>query len=86
MFTYTKHALLKKRVLKELGWDINKKLIEKTVSKPIRVDEDLGQIEKVFIANQLVNKKHVLRIVYKKVKNSVVIITFYVARRERYEI
>jgi len=83
---YTKHALLKKRILKELGWDISKKLIEKTINRPVRVDKDVGKIEKVFIANYLVNKKHILRVVYMKVKSSAVVITFYVSRRERYEI
>ncbi len=86
MITYTKHALLKKKVLKELGWDISKKLVEKTVNRPIRIDKDVGQIEEVFIANRLVNKRHILRVAYKKVKNSVVVITFYVAKRERYEV
>ena len=50
MIIYTKHALLKKRILKELGWDISKKLIEKTINRPVRVDKDVGKIEKVLIA------------------------------------
>ena len=38
-----------------------------------------------FIASAKLNKEHVLRVVYEKVGDRKVVVTFYPARRERFE-
>jgi len=54
----------------------------KTVEEPDSVRE--GRRSRL-IAQRAVNNEHVLRVIYETQGDSIIIITFYPARRERYE-
>jgi uncharacterized DUF497 family protein len=61
---------------------ITEEEVKKTVEEPDSVKE--GRRERM-IAQRVVNKEHLLRVIYEKRRDDIVIITFYPARRERYE-
>ncbi len=79
---YSKHALKKFRDLEELGIRIYKNFIRKTIKDPVYLDEITDSPN--LIASGNLNKNHLLRIVYRKEDDIIVIITFYPSRKERY--
>lgn len=56
--------------------------MKKTVEEPDSVKE--GRRDRV-IAQRAVDAEHLLRVIYEERGENIVIITFYPARRERYE-
>ncbi len=79
---FTKHALKKKEILKDLGWDLDFDLVEQTVSKP----EFVGKTktgEK--FALKTLDKNHRLRVVYKVEGAIIKVITFHVIKKGRYD-
>jgi len=69
-------------VLKRLGFSVSMKQVVGVVENPKKVD--IGWKGR-FIASAKLNREHVLRVVYEKVGDRKLVVTFYPARRERYE-
>ena len=61
---------------------VRKEDVIKTVKEPEKVEK--GRKGRM-IAQRTIDVEHVLRVVYEKKDNEIVVITFYPARRERYE-
>lgn len=78
---YTHHAELKFRILKEHRVKITKKQVEDTVLRP---DKATKGRKKRLIAQKMMGEKHLLRVIYEE-KENIEIITFYPAKRKRYE-
>ncbi|NMG83380.1 MAG: DUF4258 domain-containing protein [Methanosarcinales archaeon] len=79
---YTSHAEIKFDILKRYGINYLKSQIEDVLQNPEKV-EDSRKNRK--IAQKQVNSKHLIRVVYEEKDNDLVVITFYPARRKRYE-
>ena len=79
---FTKHATEKFEILKQYGFEIEKKEVLESVLQPQRLDERGGQ----FLATKVISHKHALRVIYENRKDFLVIITFYPVRRERYDL
>jgi len=79
---FTDHALRKFEVLKRLGFSVSIKRVVGVVENPEGVD--VGWKSR-FIASAKLNKEHVLRVVYEEVGGRKLVVTFYPARRKRYE-
>ncbi|MEK7558862.1 MAG: hypothetical protein AAB521_00985 [Patescibacteria group bacterium] len=80
---YTKHAEKDKiPILKELGWNITKAQIKKTVRNPKwRGITNKGQKT----AMSLIDEKHILRVIYRLENDIITVITLHIARRGKYE-
>ena len=79
---FTSHAMRKFEVLKRLGFSVSVGRVVEAVQNPKRVD--VGWKGR-FIASAKLNREHVLRVVYEKVGDRKLVVTFYPARRVRYE-
>lgn len=79
---FTKHAEQKFKILALHGVKISKDKVIKTVENPQVIDNSRNPL---FIAQSSLNRKHVLRIVYKYENGSVIIITFCPGRKSQYE-
>jgi len=79
---FTDHAMRKFEILKRLGLSVSKRRVVRVLENPERVD--VGWKGR-FIASAKLNKEHVLRVVYEKVGDRKLVVTFYPGRRERYE-
>ena len=79
---YSRHASLKFGILERHGFPVTKDQVETVVRSPEGVHQ---QGEKKFIAQRAITDSHLLRVVYRKEADVIVIITFYPGRRERYE-
>ncbi len=79
---YTKHARLKFDVLRKHGFEVVPEQVVKTLEDPDLVIDAGGGI---WIAQRRITLRHVLRVVYRKEGDEMVVITFYPGRRSRYE-
>jgi len=79
---FTDHATRKFEVLRRLGFSVSMRQVVRVVDSPERVD--VGWKGR-FIASAKLNREYVLRVVYEKVGDRKLVVTFYPARRERYE-
>jgi len=79
---FTSHAMRKFEVLKRLGFSVSMRQVVSVVENPERVD--VGWKGR-FIASANLNREHVLRVVYEEVGDRKLVVTFYPARRKRYE-
>lgn len=79
---FTDHAKKKFRILKEHGFPVAKKIVVKTVKQPDSISK--GRKGRL-IAQKRLDVKHLLRVIYIKKEKKRIIITFYPARRDRYE-
>ena len=79
---FTKHAEQKFAALARFGVKIAKKKVIAAVLNPDSVDRSRIPL---LIAQSLLNKKHVLRVVYKKESADIKVITFYPGRKSQYE-
>ena len=79
---FTRHALDEKiKVLARFGWVISREKIENTVKNPRwQGIANKGQPT----AMTLIDRRHILLVVYKREDDIIKIITLYVARRGRY--
>lgn len=81
-FVFTKHASEKFGELEKLGWKVTKEHVRKAIEQPKwRGISKHGQ-ETVII---LVNKHHILRVIFNREHGRIKVVTFHVARRGRYE-
>lgn len=83
IFVFTKHALKDKLPeLERLGWQITIGKVKKTLRKPRwRGVSRHGQET----AMDLVDGKHILRVIFDREDDIIKIITFHIARRGKYE-
>ena len=79
---YTSHATQKFVILKRYGIDYSKSRIEEVLLNPDKVEDSIKNRK---IAQKQVNSKHLIRVIFEEKNNDMVIITFYPARRKRYE-
>ena len=77
---YTKHAIKKFSDLMLFGIKVTKSQITKTIDKPKYQSKDNGN--EIAVSN--FDDKHNLRVVHKKEKDAIIVITFYVYRKGRY--
>ena len=80
--TFTKHATEKFDVLRNYGFEVQRKQIVQTILDPESFHERGNQ----FFATRAIDSKHAVRVVYEKRKDYLVVITFYPVRRKRYGI
>jgi len=78
---YTPHAELKFRILEDHRVKISKSQVEDTVLRP---DKVIRGRKGRFIAQKRMSENHLLRVIYEKEEN-IEVVTFYPARRKRYE-
>ena len=78
---FTSHAVEKLRLLRSHGVKVRKEQVEQSVLEPERVTEGLGG---KLIAEQKLDEKHVLRVVFVREENQIRVITMYPARSGRY--
>lgn len=79
---FSHHAQLKFRILKQHGAHFTTAQIENTVNHP---DIILEAEKSRKIAQKMLDAKHVIRVIFEAKNDSAIIITFYPARRSRYE-
>ena len=80
--TFTNHAKRKFKILEEHEFRVTKKQVEGVVRNPESILE--GERNR-FIAQKVLDNDHLLRVIFEKENKEIKIITFYPARRERYE-
>lgn len=78
---YTRHALKKFADLAVFGIKVTKTQIDFVVNNPKYQTSDNG----IEIVAKEFDAKHNLRVVFKKTQNGIIIITFYIYRKGRYE-
>lgn len=78
---FSKHALRKQEILKDLGWDISLDLIKNTIKNPSLTNKTR---ENQPTAISPLDGKHILRVVYEIRSGIIIVITFYVSRKGRY--
>lgn len=79
---YTKHAQEKFAFLKDLGWVITKRKISSTIQNPRwRGVSRFGQ----GTAMSLLDQTHILRVIYNRENDTIIVVTFHPARRGTYE-
>ena len=79
---FTNHAKDKFLILKKHNFPIDEETVLKTVKEPDRIEA--GRKGRL-IAQKVMGEEHLLRVVYEIKENKIVIVTFYPARRSRYE-
>jgi hypothetical protein len=78
--TFTKHAVEKFDVLRNYGFEIQRKQIIQTILDP----ESLHERGNQYFATMAIDSKHAVRVVYEQRKDYLVVITSYPVRRKRY--
>lgn len=78
---FTFHARQKFNDLAELGFTVSEEQVIKTVESPEYVHTN----EYPPIAQRAIDDRHLLRVVFREEKDEIAIVTFYPARRKRYE-
>lgn len=79
---FTRHAIEKFAILRRHGLSVQKKKVIETVEKPKYLDYSRFPL---LIAQDNFDRNRVLRVVYKIVGRTIVIITFYPGRKSQYE-
>lgn len=79
---FTKHAEEKFDILKKHRVAVSRKQVEVILKSPDRIDRSRYPL---LIAQGVLDPTHVLRIVYRKEDNSIIVITFYPGRTSQYD-
>lgn len=79
---FSKHALEKFKILARHGVVISKKQVIKTIQLPMK--KDYRRLPLLIVQSNL-DTQHVLRVVYRKDQNDILVITFYPGRKLQYE-
>jgi len=79
---FSDHAKIKFKILKQHGFVINKEQVKAIVDKP---DTRTKGKKDRFIFQGQIDETHVMRVILEIENNTIKVITFYPARRERYE-
>jgi len=78
---FTRHAQQKFTDLARLGFIITPEQVLEALRNPEHVDTDLDSP----VAQRAISDRHLVRVVFVENENELRIVTFYPARRERYE-
>ena len=78
---FTKHAQQKFDDLTELGFIVTEEQVLDALYHPEYVDRDVDPP----IAQKAISDRHLIRVVFVEDENEICIVTFYPARRDRYE-
>ena len=82
MIRFTHHARRKFETLRELGLKVEEHKVLEIVRKPSMVERTWkGRL----VRTGPLNSTHVLRVVFEKQNGNITVVTFYPARRARYE-
>ena len=79
---FTRYAELKFEVLETHGFKVMERQVEDAVTTPEKVTP--GKKGRL-IAQRAISETHLLRVVYEQDKDVITVVTFYPARRRRYE-
>lgn len=79
---YTKHALEKFKELESKGWTVTKTRIKRIIKRPKWRGATKYNQE---TALDLIDEKHILRIVLDRKGDIIKVITFHIGRRGKYE-
>lgn len=79
---FCNHALNKFEILKKHNFYVEKEMVKKVVLFPERVM--LGSKRRKIVQRKI-DEGHLLRVIYEETEAGIEIITFYPARKERYE-
>ncbi|MEM2058399.1 MAG: DUF4258 domain-containing protein [Thermoproteota archaeon] len=79
---FSAHAVIKLQILRRHGFEIREEDIVNVVKHPDKVFK--GRRGR-FIAQKAYDEKHLIRVIYELKDENAVVVTFYPARRERYE-
>lgn len=79
---FTKHAIKKFKDLAVLDIHISQKIVRDAIKKPLHVDRTSDHPK--VIATGILDKDHILRVVYKVENDIIIVVTFYPARKGRY--
>jgi len=82
-FRFTKHARAKFVRMRQSGFRLTQTKVKETIAQPSKTE---SRDDGTFIATSLFDSNHVLRVVYRKEGDIIVIITFYPGRRKAYDI
>ena len=80
-FYFTRHSKGKFFSMKKSGFSVNAEKIKKTILSPIKKEK---KSDGTFINTTLLDKTHVLRVVYRSQDDIMIIITFYPGRKKFY--
>lgn len=79
---FTKHASEKFELLKSYGFDVTEAVVKDAVVGPSRVDQREDQM----LALRPLNEEYALRVVYKRINDNIVVVTFYPVKRARFNV
>ena len=79
---FTAYAKGKFIFLREHGFQVEEALVARTVQEPEHVSR--GQMGR-WVAQRGISEHHLLRVIYEEGPHERVVVTFYPARRNRYE-
>ncbi len=82
MIRFTSHARRKFEALRELGLALDERQVLETIQRPTVVKRTWKDR---FVATGNLNSTHVLRVVFERENGNITVVTFYPARRTRYE-
>ena len=79
---FSQHSLIKIDLLKAYGVNISKEIVVDIIKFPDKIETGY---KNRLIAQKKIDDEHVLRVVYEKQEDEILIITAYPGRRSRYE-
>ena len=79
-YRFTRHAFEKISLMKKYGFSVNQEKIILTIEKPVKKETKGWN----FIATSILDKTHVLRVVYRQEDDIIIIITIYPGRIKSY--
>lgn len=79
---FSDHVISKIEILKKHGIEIDRKFIELIVSDPEKLEDGY---KNRLIAQRKLDKDHILRVIYEKNNDDILIITVFPGRSNRYD-
>ncbi|MEW6006868.1 MAG: DUF4258 domain-containing protein [bacterium] len=79
---FTPHAKMKFEILKRHNFVVSEEEVKGVILKPEK--REIGRKGRK-IAQKTISERHILRVIYEEKDRGIEVITFYPARRERYE-
>lgn len=79
---FTRHAEKKFKDLEKLGVYVKRSLIKNILENPVHVDTQSDYPKK--IASGKLGGQHLLRVVFREENGTIIVITFYPAKKGRY--
>lgn len=79
---FTSHAMVKLQVLRKHGVMVDENEVVDVVRHP---DKVIKSKKGRFVAQKVYDEKHLIRVIYEVKDENALVVTFYPAKRERYE-